>query len=81
MELEKQMKKMFGKQRGHRIFFFFLWLYYVFLLLRLFSSCSKWELLSNCGAIVAASRSGAQARGHRLQQLHHTVSVVLTPSL
>ena len=23
MELEKQMKKMFGKQRGHRIFFFF----------------------------------------------------------
>ena len=28
MELEKQMKQMFGKQMGHREdFFFFFWLY------------------------------------------------------
>ena len=86
MELEKQMKKMFGKQRGYREDFFFLF----FFGYTRCSCCSGFSLVAVRGSysltvvhglIVAASRPGAQARGHSLQPLHHTGSIVLTPRL
>ena len=76
MELEKQMKQMFGKQMGHREDFFF---FFLAVLSSSSSSSSRWSscsgfslvavsgsysLIAVQGLTVTASHHGAQSPGH-----------------